>query len=293
MSALPSAQPAFQIRKATPADVEVCGRICHQAFATINKEHNFPPDVPTPEMGIQVIGWMFSNPEFYCVVAEINGQPVGSNCLDERGPIAGIGPITIDPKVQNQGIGRALMQAVMDRSQERGFAGVRLVQAAFHSRSMSLYTKLGFLVREPLIVMQGRPRTKSISGVTVRAATQADLPRCDDLCERVNGHHRSGEVRDGIAHGAAKVAERNGRIVAYTSGLAFFGHSVAETTEDLCALIASADGFGGPGILLPTRNHELFNWCLHNGLKVVEPMTLMTTGLYNEPRGAYLTSVSF
>ena len=293
MSALPSVQPAFQIRKATAADVEICGRICHQAFTTINKEHNFPPDVPTPEMGIHVLQWMFSNPEFYCVVAEIDGQVVGSNCLDERGPIAGVGPITIDPKAQNQGIGRALMQAVMDRGKERGFAGVRLVQAAFHARSMSLYTKLGFVIREPLVVMQGSPRTKSISGVAVRAATQADIPRCDALCERVHGHHRSGELRDGIALGNAKVAERNGRIVGYTSGLAFFGHSVAETTEDLCGLIASAEGFGGPGILLPTRNHDLFNWCLNNGLKVVEPMTLMTMGLYSEPRGAFLTSVSF
>lgn len=293
MSAQPSIRPAFEIREATVADIEICGRICHEAFTAINQQHNFPPDIPTPEMGIHVLQWMFSNPEFYCVVAELSGAIVGSNCLDERGPIAGIGPITIDPKVQNQGIGRALMQAVMDRSRERGFAGVRLLQAAFHARSMSLYTKLGFLIREPLVVMQGSPRTKSIGGVTVRAAVQADIPECAVLCERVHGHHRSGEVRDGIVQGTAKVAERNGRIVAYTSGLAFFGHSVAETTEDLCALIASAEGFGGPGVLLPTRNHELFNWCLNNGLKVVEPMTLMTTGLYSEPRGAYLTSISF
>ena len=32
---------------------------------------------------------------------------------------------------------------------------------------------------------------------------------------------------------------------------------------------------------------------LENGLKVVEPMTLMTLGLYNEPTGAYLPSVLY
>lgn len=30
-----------------------------------------------------------------------------------------------------------------------------------------------------------------------------------------------------------------------------------------------------------------------NGLRVVQPMNLMTLGLYNEPAGAYLPSVLF
>jgi hypothetical protein len=68
---------------------------------------------------------------------------------------------------------------------------------------------------------------------------------------------------------------------------------VAESNLDLQALIAAAEGFGGPGILVPTRNAELFRWCLANGLRVVEPMTLMTVGLYNEPAGAYLPSITY
>jgi len=68
---------------------------------------------------------------------------------------------------------------------------------------------------------------------------------------------------------------------------------VAAANLDLQALIAAAEGFGGPGILVPTRNAELFRWCLANGLRVVEPMTLMTLGLYNEPAGAYLPSILY
>lgn len=52
-------------------------------------------------------------------------------------------------------------------------------------------------------------------------------------------------------------------------------------------------GFLGPGILVPTRNAELFRWCLQHGLRVVEPMTLMTVGLYNEPAGSYLPSILY
>jgi hypothetical protein len=35
------------------------------------------------------------------------------------------------------------------------------------------------------------------------------------------------------------------------------------------------------------------NACLDRGLPMVQPMTLMTIGLYNEPQGAYLPSILF
>ena len=59
------------------------------------------------------------------------------------------------------------------------------------------------------------------------------------------------------------------------------------------ALIGAAPEFAGPGFLLPTRNHEVFKWCLEGGLKLVYQMTLMTIGLYNEPNGSYMPSVAF
>jgi hypothetical protein len=46
-----------------------------------------------------------------------------------------------------------------------------------------------------------------------------------------------------------------------------------------------------PGFLLPTRNHEVFAWCLESELKLVMQMTLMSIGLYNEPAGAWLPSI--
>ncbi len=292
MSAQPAARP-FQIRRARPEDAEICGHICYEAFKTINDHHNFPPDLPVPEVGVQLLSWTFSHPDFYCVVAEAGGTIIGSNCLDERGVIAGVGPITIDLSLQNRGVGRSLMDAVMDRAKERKFAGVRLVQTAFHGRSMSLYAKLGYIIREPLAVMQGDARGSRPRGVEVRPMIASDIPACNALCDRVHGHDRAKELQNAVEAGTAMIAERGGRVVAYTSALAFFGHSVAETNEDLAALIASAESMGGPGILVPTRNTELFRWCLENGLRFVEPMTLMTVGLYNEPRGAYLPSILY
>ena len=89
------------------------------------------------------------------------------------------------------------------------------------------------------------------------------------------------------------MVEREGRITGYATALAFFGHATAETNLDLEALIASADSFGGPGILVPSQNGGLFRWCLANGLRVAQPLTLMSVGLYNEPAGAWLPSILF
>jgi GNAT superfamily N-acetyltransferase len=281
------------VRRAKPEDAPVCGQICYDAFTSLNLAYNFPPDLPEAGMAVGLLSMMFSHPGFYCVVAELEGRTVGSNCLDERSAITGVGPITIDPKVQNRGIGRDLMRAVMDRSSGRNCPGIRLVQAAFHNRSLSLNTKLGFDPVEPLSVMQGPPLKKRLDGFSVRPATVADLEACNRLCQSVHGHHRGGELADAIQQGSAMVVERGGCITGYTSGTAFFGHSVAETNPDMQALIAAADAFGGPGILVPTRNAALFRLCLENGLRVVEPMTLMAMGLYNQPAGAFLPSILF
>jgi GNAT superfamily N-acetyltransferase len=280
-------------RRATPDDAPLCGQICFDAFSRINRDHGFPPDVPSLEAGIGLIATLFSHPGYFCVVVEVDGRIAGSNCMDERCAIAGIGPITVDPGVQNRGVGRKLMDAVLDRARERNFVGVRLVQAAFHNRSLSLYTTLGFDIREPLSVMQGPPIRKNIEGCTVRAASASDLEDCNRLCRRVHGHDRGGDLSDAILLGSAAVAERHGRITAYATTLAFFGHAVGETNLDIQALISAAEAFHGPGFFVPSRNGELLRWCLANGLRVVEPMTLMTMGLYNEPAGAYLPSILF
>ena len=292
-TATTGSRAAVTIRRAKPEDAPACGQICYEAFHKINTDHGFPPDVPAPEMGIRLLTVLFSHPGFYCVVAEADGTIVGSNCLDERTAIAGVGPITIDPNAQNRGAGRKLMEAVLDRARERNFAGVRLVQAAFHNRSLSLYTTLGFDVREPLSVFQGPAIKKTFDGFSVRAAQLSDLDACNQVALRVHGHHRGGELADAMRQGTATLVERQGRITGYASALAFSGHAVAETNPDLQAIIAAADGFSGPGFLMPSRNAELFRWCLASGLRVVEPMMLMSLGLYNEPKGAFLPSILY
>lgn len=281
------------LRPGTTADAAACGTICYEAFRAIGTAHNFPPDFPSPEVASGLMSVLLAHPRFYSAVAESEGRIVGSNFLDERSSIAGVGPITVDPTGQNRGIGGRLMHNVLDRAQRQQKAGVRLLQAGFNNRSLCLYTKLGFRTREPVSILQGQPLAQKFRGYEVRPAMPADVAACNRVCLGVHGFDRAGELLDAIEQKAASVVEHLGRITGYTTGIAFFGHSVAETNLDLMALIGAGPEFGGPGFLLPTRNHEVFKWSLEAGLKLVCQMTLMTIGLYGEPIGAYMPSVLY
>lgn len=281
------------LRPGKPHDAHPAGVICYEAFKAISEQHNFPPDFPSADVAAGLLSDLLANPDVHSVMAEIDDRVVGSNFLWEQSVIAGVGPVTIDPTVQNSHIGRALMERVLDRAHSRAFVGVRLVQAAYHQRSLSLYTKLGFDAREPLSTMQGPAIGLTIPGFPVRAAREQDLDASNRLALRVHGHDRGKELLGAIRQGTATVVERSGRITGYATLIGFFGHAIAESNDDLKALIAAAPEFPGPGFLLPTRNAEVFRWCLERGLRVVQPMTLMSIGLYNEPAGAFLPSIVF
>ena len=281
------------LRRGKPEDAQDCGRIIYEAFKSIADQHNFAPDFPSVERAISVASALLSHPRFYAVMAEFDGKIVGSNFLDERSAIAGIGPITVDPSQMNRTIGRQLMLDVMHRAASQNFPGVRLVQIAYHYRSLSLYTKLGFDTRETLSAMYGQTLNLKIPGYPVRKVIATDVEACNRLCRAIHGHDRDGDLRDAIAQGTANVVEHLGRISGYATGIGWSGHAIGETNEDLEALIGAAPMFQAPGFLVPTRNGELMRWCLGKKLHIATQATLMTIGLYNEPVGRYLPSIFY
>jgi predicted N-acetyltransferase YhbS len=287
-------QNQITLRVGRPDDALACGVICYEAFKTIAQRHGFPPDFPSPEAASGLMTMLLSRSDIYAVVAEDGlGQVVGSNFLWEGDTVAGVGPITVDPAAQNSAIGRHLMIDVLERAQERQVAGVRLVQAGYHSRSLALYAKLGFVVREPLANLQGPALGRTLPGFIVRTAEDSDVDACNRLCHQVHGHDRAQEFLAAVRQGTARIVQRSGRITGYTTGIGFFGHTVGESNDDIKALISAAESFSGPGFLLPMRNAELFQWCLAQGLRVMQTMTLMSRGQYNEPAGAFLPSVLY
>jgi ribosomal protein S18 acetylase RimI-like enzyme len=292
-SATREVQTHVTVRRARGEDAEAAGAICYAGFKSIAERHGFPPDFPDEVTARSLMGQLFLRGDVYGVVAELEGNVVGSNFLWENGEVAGVGPITVAPAMQDRSVGRALMQAVLERAQAQGATSVRLVQAAYHGRSLSLYIKLGFEAQEPLSVLQGKPLNLRLDGFDVGSASEADIPAAEHLYQRTHGHTRTGELRAAISRGTASTVKRGGRLTGYTTGIGFFGHAVGETVEDLQALIGAASSFAGPGFLVPTRSTILMRWCLERGLRIIQPMMLMAKGRYDEPKGAFLPSVLY
>ena len=295
MTTTASVEPAqVTLREARPEDVEACARICFDAFGEIHDHHRFPRDFPALEAASGMLSAWIAHPAIWGVVAEAEGRVVGSNFLDERDPIRGVGPITIAPEAQNARVGRRLMDAVIDRGE--GAAGIRLLQDGFHMRSLSLYASRGFDMREACVVMSGTPRSGAVEGVEVRPLTEDDLDECAALCRDVHGFERTGALRDAIRASAPFAAVRDGRIVAYatTVNLWPLAHGVARSDGDMRALLLGAAGaVGEPVSLLAPLGSGLFRWCREEGLRALKPMNLMSRGEYREPRGAWFPSVLY
>jgi GNAT superfamily N-acetyltransferase len=283
----------LQIREAKAGDAEVLGRIFFDSFESLATQHSFPIEPGTPEFTDFQMKSMLDTDGVFGLLAERDGHIIGSGFQDERGAIVGVGPISVDPAAMDGGVGRALMEALLQRSRERAVPGVRLVQTAYHYRSLSLYAKLGFEVREPLSVFQGSPRAAAVPGASVRPAADDDVYACDAICRAVHGHDRHRELQDWVTAGTARVVERNGAITGYATGFGYGWHAVGRTDDDIGALLQSAEMFLGLGILVPSRNTALMAWCLDSGMRLVQQSTLMTTGLYNEPRGSWLPSIGY
>jgi predicted N-acetyltransferase YhbS len=282
------------IREVVPEDAEACAQILFDAFGGIHDHHNFPRDFPVLEAATGLMAAWIPHPSVWGVVGERDGEIVGSNFLDERSPIRGVGPITVDPEGQNAGVGRRLMEAVLERGQ--GAAGIRLLQDGFHMRSLSLYTSLGFEVKEPVVVVSGNPPRGPVDDVEVRALEEDDLDQCEALCKQVHGFERTNELRDALEAFKAFVAVRDGHVTAYASSVVFWpmNHGVAESQEDMQALLlGAAAAVDEPIAYLAPLRSELFRWSLEAGLRSVKPMNLMAFGSYHEPSGSWFPSVLY
>ena len=287
---------ALIIRSIRQDDAEMCGKIGFQAHKAISSAHGYPSEQPSLEFAVGMIRTLLANPNSWGALAERDGQILGSIFLHlfPPSPVAAIGPLTVDPSAQG-GVGRALMEASLMEARKRSYDQVRLVQSPSHLRSFVLYTKCGFILREPLFLMRGNP-VPSIVGKKhdVRAARSEDISVCNEICISVHGFSREIELRQAIDQQVASVnIDNTGNITGYAAGIGWLGHAVAKTNEVLKALVANASAIIGPGFFVPGRNSDLLRWLLDAGFRMVWPANLMTVGNYQDPTAPFLPSIAY
>jgi ribosomal protein S18 acetylase RimI-like enzyme len=270
------------------------GRICYEAFKNLHDRHHFPLDLPSAALARQVLGMMVSRSDFYSVVALLDGQVVGSNFLSLSDPVAGIGPVTVEPCHQGKDIGLALMQDVLDHGRRRGIERIRLLQETINVASLSLYASMGFDSREEVAYMQAA--AAPAEDPNVRPVTDQDLPAVEQLSADIYQVSRSNEVAAAIRYDFSPLLrQRDGRVTGYLIP-GMFGHGVAESEDDACALISEMALRLPPEaarFFCPVRQANFFRRVLKMGCRTIKVWTLMTLGPYEPPREVWMPSVLY
>jgi len=285
---------SLELVPAMPGHVSELGRICYEAFKDISDRHHFPSDFSSAAMGRMIIGMLVQSEEEYGVAAMLDGQPAGSNFLLLSDEVGGLGPITVEVSMQGHGIGRALMQNVIDHAKESGVEKVRLLQDSFNMTSLSLYASLGFDTKEPVALMQPAPAEQPEA--SVRPVTDDDLGAIEELSRRIYRVSRRNEVAFAL-RGLFRpfLRERGGRVVGYyLAGIA--GHGVAETEDDMLALVREAARQMPPDfhrVFCPLTEGSLYRSFLANGSRAIKVMNLMALGPYERPDGVWVPSVLY
>ena len=285
-----------KIRSATPADVEACGRIIFESFKQVSEQHNFPCDFPSVKTTTQLASLFIMDSLVFGIIAEIDGSVAGCNFLHESHPIRSVGPISVAPDFQSRGIGRRLMEKVLNRA--KGSLGIRLIQETHNIASISLYTSLGFDIKDSLALITGRPKTSIINnGIDVQPLQVGEVKPCAEICLEVCGYERTQEVKNSIKYSSPFVARRENRVLAYSSSMTTWmtNHCVAKTEEDMKALILGIGKLTSESLsfLLPVRYSNFFRWCIKEGFRICKPFSLMSIGEYREPNGIYFPSANF
>lgn len=298
---------AIELVPPTAEHVPQLGRIFFEAFKGIAAAHHFPFDVPSVEAATGLMAMLAARPDFYGVVAvETDGcgggradgsTVVGFNFLQKSDEVGGVGPLCVAPGFQQAGVGRRLMQDVIEHALRHHGPMVRLLQEAYNMASLSLYTAMGYDVKEPVVLMSVPPA--ETPDETVRPLTLADMDAAERLCREIYRVSRRNELAAIVAHGRDIGCVPQGRFVAGELRAyvvpGFFGHAVAHRVDDLLMTLRQGARVSPPEmhrVLVPMRT-ELFRSGLKEGFRSIKPLTTMAMGPYESPRGAWAPSIGF
>lgn len=133
------------IRRERPEDVPDIRAVTAAAFSGV--EHSAPPIEPDGAPGeATLVGWLREDPGWIpelSLIAEVDGEIVG-HVVATRGALAsrpalGLGPVSVSPARQRDGVGSALMHAILGAADAMGEPVVVLLG------SPAYYGRFGFV----------------------------------------------------------------------------------------------------------------------------------------------------
>lgn len=278
--------------------VDAAGRLIYEAFFDIASRHGFPPVFDSVRTATGITRLMVALERWTAFMICEDGVPVGVNFLDERGECGGVGPVAVAVDRQGSGLGRRLMEELLDRASRIGMEQVRLVQYTYNVASFSLYSSLGFDAVDMPVHVDGVLDRREEPVARIREAAPDEHAALATFGREVLGYDRGGELETMAALAPPLVVERDGRLAGYLCRFpprdgTYCGYGAALDQSALRDLVIAAARFGDGGPLhlaIPASQPDLLRWALHAGLRIGWLETLMAYGPYQKPLGAYIPS---
>ena len=180
-------------------DLEVADRIMRLAFGSFL-------GLPEPEKFMGDAGFVRSRwrtDPSAAFVAEVDSSVAGSNFATTWGSVGFFGPLTIRPDLWDRGVGKRLMEPIVELFQKRNIRHAGLFTFAQSQKHVGLYQRFGFWPRF-LTAILSKPVQRQPAGVIqwsrfsdVEAAAQkANLDACRALTSEIlEGLDPTQEVR--------------------------------------------------------------------------------------------------
>lgn len=148
-------------------------------------------------------------------VAQDNGKVIGTALYWRRGADRGtLGLVIVSPEAQGRGIGRKLMELVLDA------LGNRVTFLHATPAGQPLYEKLGFAACGTVDQHQGTiggvPAVTPPAGERLRALTGADLPKLIELASRASGLDHGETISALLPVAQGVVLERDGEVAGFS-----------------------------------------------------------------------------
>ena len=272
-------------RPIVPQDQPTVAQIIFDAFGALDRHHGVPTYLANIDEALQVAGKLFGIPKVHGYGIEDTGELVGVGFLHDLGDVGmAISPLAVAPGAQAKGIGQAILDRMMD---EAGGRSVRLLQDAFNNATLALYARYGFVVREQVACVTGRPADAPVNAWRSRAT--GDTARAEALHRRVMGFDRPAFPTTPI------VTKHDGVLDGIIAPGTEYPFAVAEHEATLKDLIRGiAEEFAKPITLaIPATHADTLRWMLDNRGRIIRSMNLMIRGTYTRPDGARLNSGSY
>jgi predicted GNAT family acetyltransferase len=180
--------------------------------------------------------WRFMYDAGTGFVAEDNGTVIGTALCWKFGADRGtLGLVIVSPDEQGRGIGRKLMELILEELGER----VTFLHATVAGKP--LYEKLGFVTCGELTQHQctvsGVAAVAPPPGEHLRPATPADTPRLIELASRASGFDRGTTIPALLEFAQGVVLERDGEVLGFSLSRPFgrgysIGPVVARNASD-------------------------------------------------------------